>query len=876
MQTTVFGVPVSPAVVWWQRLATALGLVATVGLWLLASLPRDRGVVDLSGTWRVEGAPGIEAITLPGLFAYHGLAPDARVSAHRAVVVTSRNDALLLERPMYAVTVRWDGVVVGGAGDPASDDPGQRSQRTLVVPLPSAAPGSLHELELDVRGDFGKGGFTGAIAMGPASEVFATASAIERQRLSVVLGLSLLGAVPLLVAIRFPRPASVAYGSFVIAAAAASLGQTNLALDWLPDPVGAMKSYLSLGAVVAGLGVLYVDSFREGRPGVAASWFAGGCGALAVGALLAPTDWLWWSEVCTNALHAVFGAWFAARVYQAWRDRVPGSWVLVIALVVALWAIVTEVSMTQGLRTGGSWLGPAALAFALALGAALALRDAAVSAQHEQLVRSSLDAMVTVDARGRIDHANPAAVKLLGVVSRGAPTGTSLLVVVAEGQRPLVRAHVGRATTRPDRCEFQTGSARSLESLGTPLGSGLVMLTLRDITVRREMDRAVLQAARLETAGVLMGGIAHDFNNMLGSVLAHVGLLRMQVPDPRVHARLDKMEATVEKASELTRRLITVARGTGAELALVDLGRVCRVAADLAEPTLPAGVTLTLDVPATLPPVLGATGDLEQVLVNLLVNARDAVGATGSIRLRARTFQHNGRPGGVVVVVEDDGPGVPIDRRTSIFEPFVTDKAHGTGLGLAVARQILRDHHGRIWIEDAAPHGARFFVALRHADAVDEAPAALPSQRRVLVVDDEPVLLETHVSALRNAGYEVTGVASSTEALSWLESHGLDLLVTDVRMPNIHGLELARLCRAQHPLAPILFVTGFVPEEGLETFEPGTWAALHKPIRLARLVATAGHLRRRAERVAEGREDVTAVSYAFPQLDQLTGESLGF
>ncbi|MEZ4242091.1 MAG: ATP-binding protein, partial [Myxococcota bacterium] len=413
-------------------------------------------------------------------------------------------------------------------------------------------------------------------------------------------------------------------------------------------------------------------------------------------------------------------------------------------------AVITEIALTHGLRAGDSHVGTAGLLFAGALGAALVVRDAEHGEQHERLVKGSIDAMVTVDREGRLRDANPAARRLLAplvedAAQHGDPADDNapLLSLVTPDDRPTVRTHLARALARADRTEFRTRTDRVLESLATPLGTDLIILTLRDITIRRELDQGLLQAARMETVGVLLGGIAHDFNNMLSTLLAHLGLLRTQTEDPRARDRIDRMESAVDRASELTRRLLTVARGTGSELGPVDLRRVVLGAVELVEPTLPSGVRLKTTMPQEMAPVLGAAGDLEQVIVNLLVNARDAVGNRGTIRVAARPFRHGERGLGTALMVEDDGPGVPPGRKDEVFQPFVTSKARGTGLGLAVSRQILRDHHGRIWVEDRPGGGARFLLALRHADT-SEIPQPPPEQRRIVLVEDEVVLLEDY------------------------------------------------------------------------------------------------------------------------------------
>lgn len=867
-----------------RHLPAWLGLLVVLVIVLALTLPPDDTTRSLAGPWTVQVAnedPQVaRTVELPGLFVHQGIDADARVFATHDVVVGREPLALLVDKPLYAVTATWDGVAIGSVGDPSASGRDARTTRALFVTLPLETPGTHHQLGLDLKGEYGKGGIIGRILVGPVSVVHAAGVASEVQRLAFALGLSLLAALPLVVAARGTwRPAYVTFGLFACLLALQSVAQSNLACVYLPDALATTRLLRFVTPLIAVFGILYTTLFVHGESRAPDRVICGAGLTLAFFALVVPGGWFYTLELAGEVLFVVAAALYVRLVVQGVRARLPGSPLLAASAVPVLWAIGSEILLTHGLRSGGSSVLVAGLMFTVALGSALVLRDANTSEQHGRLVRGSLDAMVTVDPGGRIRDANPAAHRLLTPLSDDSP----FLQFVAEPDRPWVRAHLTRALGQADRIEFRTTESRVLESHATPLGPEMLILTLRDITIRRELDRGLLQAARMETVALLLGGIAHDFNNMLSTLLAHLGLLRTQITDERTRERLDRMEGAVDRASELTRRLLTVARGTGSELVSVDLAAVVGGATELVEPTLSAGVVLQVDLPANLPPVLGAPGDLEQVIVNLLMNARDAVGDRGTIRVAARAFRHgDSRPKGedakrgVALMVEDDGPGVPADRHEEVFHPFVTTKPHGTGLGLAVARQILRDHHGRIWVESRPGGGSRFLLALRHADAVDEAPAPMPRGRNILLVEDEQVLLEDYGQALTEAGYTVASFAVGSDAAEWLSRNEPDLVVTDVVMPGINGLDLARLSLELHPETPVLFVSALVPHEALRSLPEGTWQALHKPVRAARLVATVGRIRRRVERNLAGDDEITWVNYLFPDLADLSARRIGF
>jgi signal transduction histidine kinase/FixJ family two-component response regulator len=876
-----------------RHLPAWIGLLVVFGVVVvLSNRPAGPAIRDLAAAWpaRVvldDGTTFDATVTLPGLFHFDGVPPTARVFAVTEVVASDAPAALFVDRPQYAVTATWDGVPFGSVGDPARVGPDARTTEPLFAAIPPSEPGTRHKLGLEIRGDYGKGGIVGRILVGPVDQVHAAARATEMQRLAFALGLSLLAALPLVVAARGTwRPTYLAYGLFTSTVALHSVAQSTLIDAFLTDALRVTRLLRCLAPLTSAFGVWYGAVFVNGRLTRMDRAVIAASGTLALAGLVAPPDALYALEVLGEVLFLASAVVFSLWVVRAVARRIPGSWLFAAALLPVLWVLVSEITLTHGLRSGNTSILPTGILFAVALGAALVLRDAELGEQHERLVRGNLDAMVLVHADGRVRSANQAARDLFGSPGSGtAEVAGQFLQLVAAEDRPLARAHLTRAEGRADRADFRTVGDQVMESHATPLGPDMLLLALRDITARRELERGVVQAARVETAALLLGGIAHDFNNMLSTLLAHLGLLRTATQDPASRVRIDRMEAAVERASELTHRLLTVARGTGSELIPVDLAAVCVSAIQLVEPKL-QGVVVESDFPEALPPVLGAAGDLEQVVVNLLVNAYDAVTTeprpeatdppTPTIRIVARSFPLGRGGRGVALMVEDNGPGIPPEKRNEVFQPFVTSKARGTGLGLAIARQILRDHHGRIWVEDRPHGGARFVLALRHADAVDEMPAPLPDGRRVVLVEDEQVLLEDYARALQQAGYEVHGFSSSAEAKRYLAEHPLDLLVTDVAMPETSGFELARLSLSLHPNAPILFVSAFIPQESLRELPEGSWHALHKPVRAARLVATVGRTRRRAERQAKGEDEITRVNYLFPNLADLTAHDLGF
>ncbi len=837
----------------------ALAAMAMLAAHLLLERPTSAQVHDLGGLWTLHAPDGTERPTgIPSEMVGERGPIELR---RRISAPTDAPLALWLRGTSGAADVFVDGEPVAAIGRDG------RTPRSIVIGLPPMDAFARHDLAIRLEGDGGLG--LEGVAIGPVQAIADTASRHTSRDLGVAVAMAILAIVALGVrATRdAPHPGWAALGSTAATMALARWAQTPGAEErlgiGLAHVTGLAAAAPTPWLVASLFGALAAGSWsRNATLGV-------GAGALAAVTIVAwrpaSADAIGTASLIASGVGMALAGLIAAR---AGRGRDLAGACLSVGAPLFVGA-VGDLTAAEGT---GAWAALGSVGLLTGAWLQLVLGLANARERDAGLLAGTSDAMLTCDAAGTVTDATPGSTTVLGAVSG------RLFDHVHADDRPLLRAHLARAAARRDRAEFRLAQGdRTVESHGSPFAAGQVLLVLRDVTQRRRLDQGLLHAARLETVGMLLGGIAHDFNNMLGTLLAHVGILQGTVDDPRSRDRLERMEATIDRASQLTRRLLTVARGSASSLGPTDLGQVIRSASDLVDPTLPRGIGLTVDLPPDLPPVHGDAQELEQVLVNLLVNGRDALGTSGRLRLAVRPWQIEGGHRGLAVLIEDTGPGVPEALREDIFAPFFTTKGRqGTGLGLAVARQVLRDHHGRIWVEERPGGGARFLMALRHADAMDEAPAPLPEGRRVLVVDDEAVLLDGYVLALRDAGYDPVPFTDPRAAARWLESERPDLLATDVVMDGMNGIELATLCQARWPTVPILLISGFIPDASVQALSAGAWTRLHKPVRAARLVSTAGRIRRRAERVARGDADITTVTYLFPPLDGLSAKRLGF
>lgn len=475
------------------------------------------------------------------------------------------------------------------------------------------------------------------------------------------------------------------------------------------------------------------------------------------------------------------------------------------------------------------------------------MRDVAAGID-ETLFSRSLDGMVVVSTEGRVVAANTAAERILGsapLVDRGVHD-----VVPAEWLDALV-THIARGATGFDRHEFVRTAeiGQTIESRASRILDGAVLLTLHDTTDRKRFEQGLVRAARMESVAQLAGGLAHDFNNLLAGISGHLTLLRHEHGMPEgALARLEKAERILTRAAGLARRLLVLGRG-GAARAPVAVDAVVLVAADLVRASFPSDVKLDVEVSPGLPILHARAQELEECIINLLLNARDASPARGTVTLRAQA-----RSGCVEITVDDEGTGIPERDRARVFEPFFTTKpaTNGTGLGLAVVARVVREHGGTVEVAPGHADGTRMVVRFPVAMAESSDPPNRPTTRattganeaarRALVVEDEEDVRSSVAALLTLVGYTVATAASAEAAWTELASGpSPDVLLTDVRMPGENGLQLAARTAERYPSVQIVVMTGFATQlEAWPQFRDGTWRFIAKPFRPDELLEAVG------------------------------------
>jgi signal transduction histidine kinase/BarA-like signal transduction histidine kinase len=385
---------------------------------------------------------------------------------------------------------------------------------------------------------------------------------------------------------------------------------------------------------------------------------------------------------------------------------------------------------------------------------------------------------------------------------------------------------------------------------------------VRDVSERKKLDdetrdiyHQLLQAEKMAALGQTISGVAHELNNPLATILSWAERLTQKPPaDESTRRGLETILSESERAARIVRNLLTFARKRQTTRAMVEVNQVVRETLALrAYDQRVSNVSVIDALAAGLPQVFADGHQLQQVLLNLVINAEQAMlSANGRGVLVMRSW-HDAEQESVIVEINDDGPGIPDDLQPKIFDPFFTTKdvGQGTGLGLTVAYAIVQEHGGRIRLESRPGHGASFFVELPVTGAKLPSPglATARFQRSlvpesvpgasVLLVEDESALATAVMDALRDAGYTAEWAADGEEALAKVSRHSYDLVICDLKMPRLDGMAFYRSLTAVAPALAkhAVFVTGDVAaHEAEKFFEESGCRWLAKPFRLADLL----------------------------------------
>jgi len=450
----------------------------------------------------------------------------------------------------------------------------------------------------------------------------------------------------------------------------------------------------------------------------------------------------------------------------------------------------------------------------------------------DTVLSSSAQAIAVADPDGTLTFANAAVRRLWGYADRDDLSGRSLFELWKTAEAPAVALRrirdegihkVETPATRVDGSRFYLGiTAEAVCDADGALTQ--VLVTFADVTDRKRLEDQLMQAQKMESIGRLAGGIAHDFNNLLTVISAGLDLgLAPLAPDHPSRPRLIEVADAAQSAAALTRHLLAFSRREIIAPKVLDLNDVIRRAEKMILRLIGEDVELQVTCAEGLPPIRFDPGQVEQILVNLAANARDAMPSGGRLKIETSSVRCPYRDGTyTLLAVSDSGAGMTDDVRAKLFEPFFTTKGpgQGTGLGLAMVYGAVQQNGGRIEVVSEPNQGTTFKIFLPPADGAPAqpsplAPAADGSRRATIVlVEDDPRVRRTANSALTSLGHDVHTFANGADALNAVASLRPvpELLITDVVMPGMNGRVLAERAAAMLPGLRILFVSGYAED----------------------------------------------------------------
>jgi len=492
--------------------------------------------------------------------------------------------------------------------------------------------------------------------------------------------------------------------------------------------------------------------------------------------------------------------------------------------------------------------------------------EAAVRRSEERfraLVEHSSDALILLDGAGRVTYVSASSQRHLGWTAADM-LGRSIFDFLHADDRELAGARIADAVQRPGatitqelRFQHADGTWHHMECVGVNRlnepSVGAIVINARDVTERRRLEDQLRQAQKMEAVGRLAGGVAHDFNNLLTAILGYCNLMLDEIPaeDP-LRQDLEEIRQAGDRAAALTRQLLAFSRRQMLQPQIIDLNTLVRQMEKMLRRLIGEDIELVTPLGPDLKQVKVDPASIEQVLVNLAVNARDAMPLGGRLTIETAMVDLDDAyaerhvtviPGCyVMLAVSDTGQGMDAATRARIFEPFFTTKEQGKGIGLGLATVygIVKQSGGYIWVYSEPGHGTVFKVYLPPSDVAASAvrpvePASESEKHRgwetVLLVEDEDAVRALAREVLRRQGYVVLEARHGLDALRVAERHQdpIHLLVTDVVMPHMSGRDLARRLADARPNMKLLFISGYTDHAVVHRdLTPGS-AFLQKP-----------------------------------------------
>ncbi len=487
----------------------------------------------------------------------------------------------------------------------------------------------------------------------------------------------------------------------------------------------------------------------------------------------------------------------------------------------------------------------------------------ASEARYRRIFESAREGIWLLDARGEILDINPYLLELLGYGREelvGRKPWDAGLYPDAEGARERFQDLLERGVAFQPRIEMRskTGEAlvfETIKNVSSAGGQRIAQYNMRDLTERLRLEDQLRQVQKLDSIGTLAGGVAHDFRNLLNIIAAHVGLLKQgEKEDARRQESVQAIEKAIERGSAVVGQLLTFARRTDVSFESVDVNEIVTEVAGMLKETFPKQIHMELDLDPKVPPVRADPNQLHQAILNLAVNARDAMPDGGRLRLQTGTVAGNDLretiPGAsldryVCLNVSDDGKGMDQDTRRRLFEPFFTTKKTGRGLGLAVVYGIVNGHRGHIGVESSPGTGTTFRICLPAPSGNDNAKkkakkaAAYAETERhaagsgtLLLVEDEEMLLAPIKTLLEGEGYRVLAARDGDEAVRVFteRSREISAVIMDLGLPGLTGEEAFFRMQEANPAVKCIVASGTVEARRMEELrKAGVYAALRKP-----------------------------------------------